>query len=416
MFPRRHMLRLFLIFILSAPFASAAGFTRGDTVRLTKGENLLVNGKNISRVTKGSEFSVLAHDAAQHQVQVAFMKDDGTWIAATLPDEVLEAATPPAWTDLLRGVESFRDQRFDERLLTRAAAASPQPDPKGPNDPSPALAAALVQRIKAVLQTAAVARAGGAPAAQALATALGNLREIAAQLDTAGHPALAAALDDGAERLAKAAALPNVPAGKLDRAAAMERAAAAEKTATLARQAIAARKLIAAQRQIDEGLKDATAHPLLRAWQARVTRDIEEAQSLHDTAQKMRRFDKGLVHALSALDDGLKICADHPALRELRHEMNEQFEERTSPRVTPAFLTAAKVKTAREALEEGRQLYTSRCSECHDLEMIDSRGRSGWEKAVGGMSRRASLTGAEQTRILDYLMAAMAAVDAQGEK
>jgi cytochrome c2 len=122
------------------------------------------------------------------------------------------------------------------------------------------------------------------------------------------------------------------------------------------------------------------------------------------------------VHALSALDDGLKLCADHPALRELRQEMNTQFEERASPPVTPAFLAAAKVATSRDALEQGRQLYTSRCAECHELEMIDSRGRSGWEKAVGGMSRRAGFTSAEQSKVLDYLAAAVAVVAATGEK
>jgi hypothetical protein len=407
------MFRLLLIVFFAAHSARAASFAKGDIVRLTKTENLIVNGKNLSRVVKGSEFSVLGHDVAQHAVQVAFLKDDGNWIAATLPDDALEAATPAAWADLLRGVESFRDQRFDERLLTRAAAAPAQADAKAPKDPSPALAAALSTRIKGALQAATLAR-NGAPAA--LATALTTLREVAAQLDTAGYPALAVALDEGAERLAKAAALANAPAGKIDRAAAGKRAADAERAATLCRQAIAARKLIAAREQMDEGLRAAASHPLLKNWQARVTRDIEEAQSLHDTAQKMRRFEKGLVHALSALDDGLKLCADHPALRVLRQEMSSQLEERTSPRVTPAFLAAAKVKTAREVLEEGRQLYTSRCTECHDLEMIDSRGRSGWERMVGSMSRRASLSGMEQGKILDYLTAAIVAVEAQGDK
>lgn len=409
------MLHIFLLLVASAAAALGASFAKGDTVRLTKGENLLVNGKNISRAVKGSEFTVLAHDGSRNTVQVAFMKDDGSWIAASLPDDALEAAAPPAWLDLLRGVESFRDQRFDERLLARAAAAPAPADAKAPKDPSPALAAALIARIKAAHTSVAVARNATPAATQALATTLGGLREVAAQLDTAGHPALAAALDDGAERLAKAAALANPPAGKLDRAAATARAATAERAATLARQAIAARKLMAAQRQIDEGLKAAPAHPLLKAWQPRVTADIEEAQSLHATAQKMRRFDKGLVHALSALDDGLKLCADHPALRELRQEMNSQFEERTSPRVTAAFMAAAKVNTSQQALEQGRELYTNRCAECHELEMLESRGRSGWDKAVGGMARRASLTSAEQSRIMDYLYAALVVVDAAGQ-
>jgi len=93
-------------------------------------------------------------------------------------------------------------------------------------------------------------------------------------------------------------------------------------------------------------------------------------------------------------------------LRELRKELNASFEERTSPPVTPVFLAAAKVSTPREQLEEGRRLYTSRCTECHDLEMLDSRSLGAWEKMVAGMSRRANLKGAEQARIMDYLAAA----------
>lgn len=405
---------LLAVLFLAASSACAANFAKGDTVRLTKGENLLVNGKNLSRVVKGSEFTVMGHDAAQKTTQVAFMKDDGTWIAASLPDEALEAGTPPAWLDLLRGVESFRDQRFDERLLTRAANAPAPADSKAPKDPSPALAAGLLPRLKGVLASAAAARGGSPAAVQGLANTLTSLREVAAQLDTAGHPALAAALDEGAEKLTTAAGA-KAP-GKMDRASAATRGTVAERAAVLARQALAARKLIAAQKQIDEGLKAASAHPLLKGWQPRVTIDIEEAQSLHDTAQKMRRFQKGAIHALSALDDGLKLCADHPALRSLRQEMSAQLEERTSPPVTPAFLAAAKVTTGREALEQGRQLYTARCAECHELEMIDSRGRSGWERAVGGMARRAGLTSAEQARVLDYLAAAVNVVEATGEK
>lgn len=405
------MFRLLLTLLAVVPIALGAGFTKGDAVRLTKGENLLVNGKNLSRAVKGSEFVALSHDANQKTTQVAFMKDDGSWIAASLPDDALEAAAIPSWIDLLRGVESFRDQRFDERLLSRAAAAPASTDPKAPKDPSPGLAAALLPRLRAALNAATVARSGTPAAVQALGNALGALREVAAQLDTAGHPAIAAALDEGAERLAKAGGA-TLPPTKLDRAAALTRGATAERAAVLARQAIAARKLMAGQRQIKQGLEAAAAHPLLKSWEPKVAADVAEAQSLHDTAQKMRRFDKGLIHALSALDDGLKLCADHPALRELRQEMNAQFEERTSPKVTPAFLAAAKVKTGKEALEEGRQLYTARCTECHDLEMVDSRGRSGWEKAVGGMARRAGLSGTEQSKIVEYLSAAVGAVDA----
>jgi hypothetical protein len=93
--------------------------------------------------------------------------------------------------------------------------------------------------------------------------------------------------------------------------------------------------------------------------------------------------------------------------------MSAQFEERTSPPVTPAFLSAAKVTTAREILDEGRTLYTNRCAECHDLEMLDSRSLGGWDKTVSGMARRANLTPAEKGRIMDYLAAALKVVESE---
>jgi cytochrome c2 len=109
---------------------------------------------------------------------------------------------------------------------------------------------------------------------------------------------------------------------------------------------------------------------------------------------------------------GLKVCVDHPKLRELRQEMSEALEERTSPPITPVFLAKAKVNTPPQALEEGRHLYTNRCTECHDLEMVDSRSISGWQKAVAGMSGRAHVNEVQQARILDYLAAALNGMEA----
>ena len=100
----------------------------------------------------------------------------------------------------------------------------------------------------------------------------------------------------------------------------------------------------------------------------------------------------------------------------LKKEMSVAFEERTSPPVTPAFLAVAKVSTPAAALTEGHKLYTTRCTECHELELIDSRGMSGWQKAVAGMSRRANINDAQQARILDYLAAAQNSVAALESK
>ena len=130
----------------------------------------------------------------------------------------------------------------------------------------------------------------------------------------------------------------------------------------------------------------------------------------------MQRQPNGAIHALSAIDDGLKLCTDHTDLRELRKELASAFEERTSPQVTPAFLSLAKVSTPTPMLEEGRKLYTSRCTECHDLEMLDGRTLTAWERMVSGMARRANLNDAEKTRIMDYIAAAQKTVEAGGVK
>ncbi|MEO6784512.1 MAG: cytochrome c, partial [Chthoniobacteraceae bacterium] len=144
--------------------------------------------------------------------------------------------------------------------------------------------------------------------------------------------------------------------------------------------------------------------------------DIEEADYLCKTAKKDRRQPNGAVHALSAIDDGLKLCTDHADLRELRKELASAFEERTSPQVTPAFLSMAKVGTPTPALEEGRKLYTNRCTECHDLEMLDGRSLTTWERMVSSMGRRANLSEAEKARIMDYIAAAQKVVEAGGTR
>ena len=122
-----------------------------------------------------------------------------------------------------------------------------------------------------------------------------------------------------------------------------------------------------------------------------------------------------MPHALTALEMGLKLCADHPQLLALKKEMSGAFEERTSPPVTPAFLTAAGGGDAK-ALAEGHSLYTNRCTECHDLELIDSRTMSSWEKMVGSMSRRAGLDGAQQAQILAYITAAQKVVESKPQE
>ena len=387
-----------ILLLFSAPVLAAAALVPGDFVRVTKSEMLMFEGKNLVRALKGQEFTVLKHDAMQKRVYVSFLKDDGTLVAVTLPDEALEPTPASASQDLQRGMEAFRDQRYDEakRLLARASQEKT----------TAALAGALSTRIHGALTGAAQGRGGTPAGKQAFTTTLQGLRDTAEQLNKAGMPSLALALDEGADRLGGAAS-----ASKLDRADVGKRAAIAQRAILRARQAIGLKRLVEASKSIEEGLAVEPAQADLKAFQPRVQRDIEEAQSLYNTANKVRRFDGGVIHALSAIDDGLKICADHVKLRELRKELNASFEERTSPQVTPAFLAAAKVSTPQPALAQGRHLYTNRCTQCHDLDMLDSRSVSAWEKMVAGMSRRANLTPAEQTQIIDYIAAAQKTVE-----
>ena len=175
-----------------------------------------------------------------------------------------------------------------------------------------------------------------------------------------------------------------------------------------ARQSIGQHKLIEASTLIEEGLEAEPNRAELVALQAKVNKDLEHANYLYQTAESMRSHGlEGVVHALSALEDGLKICRDHAGLRELRKQMQAQLEERTSPVVNAAFMAKAKGSNVEKALHEGRELYVERCTECHDLQMLDARGYSGWERAVNGMARRAGLEGGEQAKIMAYIAAAL---------
>ncbi len=375
----------------------AAGFARGDAVRLTRSETLLFKGENFLGAPKGQEFTVLQQDAMKKIVYVAFFKADGSLIAVTLPIDALAPSPPDGWRDLLRGVEAFRDQRYEEaRGLLARAGQDPQ---------QKALAATISARVNVAVQ------ARGGPA---FATALQGLRDTAEQLAKLGQFSLALPLDEGGDRLA--AGIEGAPATKVDRDDLTKRVTISNRAVARARQAAALHRMSEASKIIEEGLQAEPARPELKALQGPVLKDLAEAQDRYQQADKMRRFNKGEVHALTAIEHGLKLCSDLPQLVALKKEMSTAFEERTSPPVTPAFLAAAKVSTPAPALAEGHKLYTTRCTECHDLELIDSRGMSGWQKTVAGMSRRANLTDAQQARILDYLAAAQNSVAALESK
>jgi mono/diheme cytochrome c family protein len=322
----------------------------------------------------------------------------------------LEPGAPDAWTDLLQGVTAFREQRYEDakRLLLRAAK-----DPQ-----HRALASSISSRVHGAIAAAGQAKEAQASAAKsAFLNTLGGLREVAEQLSKLGHYSLALPLDEAADRLAVQvpgnAQLAGLPPSRLNREDLTNRVTVANRAIARCRQAAALHRLIEASRLIEEVTQVEPERPDLKALQAKVKRGIEDAEDSYKAADSMRRFEKGAIHALSALERGLKYCADHPKLLALRNEMEGLWEERTAPPVTAKLLAAAGAASSQKALEEGHQLYTTRCTECHDLELIDSRSVGGWRTAVSGMARRANLSDTQQARILDYLTAAQNGIEAR---
>ncbi len=415
---------IFCVLTVLAAFparAAVGAIAPGDSVRLIRSETLLFRGENLVGVPKGQEFVVLKPEIAQGVVYVSFVKEDGTLIAATLPTDALEPAPPNGWMDLLQGLQAFRDQRYEDarRLLVRAAQDAQYHSLAGP-------VAARVNGALGAWIAVRSADAGRAAAAKAaFATTMQGLRDTADQLNKLGYLCLALPMDEGADRLGAlvfgnppAAQAPGaapaagaMPPSKLDRVDLAKRVATSERMAARARQAAPMHRLTEASKCIEEGLEAEPGRPDLKALKKSIKKDLEEADGHYNDANSMRRLPGGVVHALTALEMGLKVCVDHPGLRELKKDMQSAFEERTSPPVTPAFLAAAKVQTPPAALTEGHFLYTTKCTECHDLDLVDSRSSSGWQKIVGTMSRRAHLNDEQQARILEYLAAAVNTMD-----
>jgi hypothetical protein len=384
--PSRFLPTSALLLLLALP---AGAFAPGEVVRVTKSEMLQFQGKPFLASSKGQEFSVLLHDPARGLVFVPFVKPDGAMVAVSLPPDTLEAVPRDGWLDLSAGLEAFRTGQADvaRQFIARAAQ----------DEKYKALATALAPRLQAAFTTKSP-------------TALQTLRETAVQLDKLGHQSLALALDEGTDRLGG----PTAPPTKLDREDLKKRVAISTRAVTRARQAIAMRCLTNADQEIRAGLEAEPGRPELKAFQNHVQKDLEEATQKATDADRMRRINKGTPHALTALDMGLKLCVDHPQLNALKKEMASAFEEKTAPPVTAAFLTAAGGGDPK-VLAEGHSLYTNRCTECHDLELIDSRTVSGWEKAIAGMARRAGVNAEQQARMIEYITAAQKVVQKSPE-
>lgn len=406
MTPSFSIARFLAASLLLSVSANALTFSPGEIVRVAKGEMLQFQGKNFLPAPKGQEFTVLKYEPMQNIAYVAFFKEDGSLIAVSLPANAVEPAAPNAWTDLLRGTEAFRDARYDEarRLLTRAAQ-----EPKYRT-----LATTVSARLTGYF--AAVGQASTPAGRQALGTVILGLRDTAAEFVKDGYLCLALPLDEVAEKAAKqlsgGTAIPAL-ASKIDRADVEKKVATSQRCVARARQAMSLRRYVEAKKTIAEGLAAEPERPELKQFEKETAKAVAEGDENFANADRMRKFPNGTPHALTALEHGLKACADHPKLLALKKEMSGAVEARTAPPVSPALLTAARANSPLAVIEEGRTLYTTRCAECHDLELLDSRSVSSWEKAVAGMSGRAKLNDAQKSRIMEYITVAWNSLDAK---
>lgn len=409
-------------FCFGAPAAKHAApvFGGGDLVRLVRKETLQFRGEPFLAAPKGQEFSVFKHEPGKGVVFLAFVQKEGEVIAVTLPEDALELVPPDGWAFLLKGSQAFREQRFDDskRLLAKASQDVSYRE----------LAASVLARIDALANSAVqVLQVDGDQSLKAapelfvqkqaavqknFLDAVTNAREMSLALYSRGFSSLAFAVDEGTERLAARvragktgdAPKPEIPPARVPREELSAKARQAAFAVVRCRQAMAVRRMVEASSYIDEGLRAEPARPELKAMQSKVQEEIRDAEDRYNAAQSNRK--RNLPQALLALERGLKTCADLPALLSLREELSGALEEKTAPPVTPAFLSAAKTSTAAAVLEQGRTLYVSRCNQCHDLEMLDSRSPSAWKSEVSSMARRAKIDDAQQSLIMQYLTAA----------
>jgi hypothetical protein len=394
-------------------------------VRTTKKDTLVFMGEPLLGAPKGQEFTVLKHQAGSGVIYLAFIQKEGAVVAVTLPENSVESVPMEGWTVMLRGVQLFRDQRIDDARKVLAEAAK---------DPAyRSLAQKIVPSIESVataarpaLQALGEFQSGGqsgggnelaklklTSAQQTFASATQKSKDVAAELDTMGYTSLAFALEEGLDRLTlkiapSVAALVPMPASKPTKADLEARAKTAAFSVVRCRQAVAVRRLMEASQYIADGLAAEPARPELKAMQKIVVEDIKDAEGRCDAAQEHQK--RNLGQALLALERAVKLCADHPRVAKLRDEMSGALEQKTAPPVTKEFIAASKSATPEPMLVEGHRLYTTRCSQCHDLEMLDSRSAGGWKDEVAGMAGRAKIDATQQATIVQYITAALAVV------
>jgi len=77
------------------------------------------------------------------------------------------------------------------------------------------------------------------------------------------------------------------------------------------------------------------------------------------------------------------------------------------PRVSPALIASARLdRISTQELSIGREVFVSRCLECHTLPSVAKYSRNEWPRLVARMAGRANLTVSDQEAVTSYLRAA----------
>ncbi len=84
-----------------------------------------------------------------------------------------------------------------------------------------------------------------------------------------------------------------------------------------------------------------------------------------------------------------------------------QSLEEMAPPVDESMAEPARSRGADlAALNEGRQIYLTRCSRCHNIEPIDRYSEQKWRRVIPEMSHEARLKVEEQDHLTAYLLTA----------
>lgn len=74
-----------------------------------------------------------------------------------------------------------------------------------------------------------------------------------------------------------------------------------------------------------------------------------------------------------------------------------------APSVTPD--AAANARTSVAVLEQGRTIYTTDCTNCHNAVAVSAHSRAEWPGIIRRMAPESNLTSAEEKAVLAYVLA-----------